>query len=189
MDINLITERLRIFYRQHKRLPTYGEMCKVLHYKSKGAVRYTVRKLLEEEILAKDETGALVPKKLFSVPHMGIIKAGSPIPAESIHGDSVDFYNYILNLPDDIFCLTVRGDSMIEAGIHEGDLVLIERRREPREGDIVAATIDGECTLKELRIDNGKYYLAPANRNYRDIYPLESLNIDGVVINVIRRYH
>jgi SOS-response transcriptional repressor LexA len=82
MDTALIITRLRYFYNRNKRLPTYGEMCKLLGYKSKGAVRYVVQKLIAECILEKDKQGALVPKKLLSLPMLGVIKAGYPIPAE-----------------------------------------------------------------------------------------------------------
>jgi SOS-response transcriptional repressor LexA len=82
MNKALILARLKYFYVRNKRMPTYGEMCKLLGYKSKGAVRYVVQKLIDEGILAKDKQGALAPKKLLSLPMLGVIKAGYPIPAE-----------------------------------------------------------------------------------------------------------
>src|SRR5437868_5815507 len=82
MNLPLITTRLRLFYDRNKRMPTYGEMCKLLGYQSKGAVRYTVQKLIKEGIVEKDEAGKLLPKNLFSIPMYGIVKAGYPMPID-----------------------------------------------------------------------------------------------------------
>src|SRR5947199_58035 len=82
MNKTLIITRLRYFYATNKRLPTYGEMCKLLNYQSEAAVRYVVQKLSEDDVLAKDEQGILIPKHILSIPMLGVIKAGYPMPAE-----------------------------------------------------------------------------------------------------------
>jgi repressor LexA len=77
---------------------------------------------------------------------------------------------------------------MIEAGICEGDLVIAERTQNAREGDIVIAEVDGGWTMKYLRKKNGKPYLEPANKNFKNIYPTEELRIAAVVKGVVRKY-
>ena len=84
--------------------------------------------------------------------------------------------------------LRVKGDSMKDAGILEGDLVLVERNENPQPDEIVIARVDGDWTIKYLRKDRNKFFLEPANKNYRPIFPTEELNIVAVVKAVIRRY-
>jgi SOS-response transcriptional repressor LexA len=78
---------------------------------------------------------------------------------------------------------------MIEAGINEGDIVIVDQKREIGKGDIVAACVDGEWTVKYLKKQDGKIFLVPANSKYPVIYPQQSLEIGGVVVSVMRKYH
>ena len=188
MDLNKAIKKLRTFYRQQKRLPSYQEICDMFGYSSKNAAVYLVNKLIEADILEKDEKGKLLPKKLFHIPHLGVIRAGYPAPVEGSLGDSIDFYEYLLNIPGDIFSLTVRGDSMIDEGINDGDIVIVEKNAHPHTGDIVAANVDGEWTVKYFAQKDGRIYLKPANIAYPIIKPRESLVIGGIVASVIRKY-
>ena len=77
---------------------------------------------------------------------------------------------------------------MIDAGIFEGDLVIVERGNEPKVGDIVVAILDGEFTLKRLKKSKGKFYLQAENPEYPDMYAMEELQSAGVVQGVIRKY-
>lgn len=157
-------------------------------YSSKNAAVYLVNKLVEADILEKDEKGKLLPKKLFHIPHLGVIKAGYPAPIEASLGDSIDFYEYLLGVPGDIFSLTVKGDSMIDEGIHEGDIVIVEKDVTPRNGDVVAAYVDGDWTVKYFHQERGDVSLVPANSAYPVIRPTAELLIGGVVVSVIRKY-
>lgn len=188
MDLEQAIKKLRAFYKQQKRLPSYQEICDLFGYSSKNAAVYLVNKLIEAGILEKDEKGKLLPKTLFHIPHLGIIKAGYPIPAETQLGDSIDFYEYLLDMPGDVFSLTVKGDSMIDEGIHEGDIVIVEKDALPRNGDVVAAVVDGEWTVKFFFQKDGEISLVPANPAYPTIHPRESFAIGGVVASVIRKY-
>ena len=188
MDLNKAITKLRKFYKQQRRLPSYQEICDMFGYSSKNAAVYLVNKLIEAEILEKDEKGKILPKKLFHIPHVGIIRAGYPAPVEGSLGDSIDFYEYLLDIPGDIFSLTVRGDSMIDEGINDGDIVIVEKDARPRVGDIVAANVDGEWTVKYFSQKNGQISLKPANTAYPEICPRESLIIGGIVASVIRKY-
>lgn len=190
MNINKALAKIRKFYLSQKRLPTYEEMKDLFGYASKRTAFTWTKKLIEAGFLQKDERGRLTPKNLFAIPHLGIIKAGIPTDAYATFGDSVDFYHYILGDPEEMFSLTVKGDSMKEEGINEGDMVIVERYRRPRDGDVVVANVDGEFTVKYYRKSkNGSIYLQPANAKYKNIYPKGELTIGGVVTSVIRKYH
>ena len=78
---------------------------------------------------------------------------------------------------------------MIEAGINEGDIVIVDQKRQIGKNDIVAACVDGEWTVKYFKKQDGKILLIPANSKYPVIYPQQSLEIGGVVVSVIRNYH
>ena len=95
---------------------------------------------------------------------------------------------WLIRRPDATYLLKVSGDSMIEAGIHPGDVVLVERGANPKSGAVVVAQVDGEWTLKFFFKDKNGVRLEPANPKYRTIRPKQSLEIGGVVRAVIRKY-
>ena len=96
--------------------------------------------------------------------------------------------DYLIQNKEATYILQVKGDSMIDAGIREGDLVIVERTHAPRVGDIVIAEVDGEWTMKYLRKRGETYYLVPANWNYKPIVATKELRIEAVVIAVVRKY-
>lgn len=189
MDIQAAITKFRTFYRNHKRLPSYQEICFLFNYSSKNAAVYLVDKLIDQGILEKDSQGKILPKKLFHIPHLGSIRAGFPTPADVLNDDSIDFYEYLLGMPGDIFSLTVSGDSMMDEGISDKDIVIVDRARIPREGDIVAACIDTEWTVKYFHKEGDRVEFHPANPNYPVLIPKNDLLIGGVVISVIRKYY
>lgn len=191
MDIEKAKQKFRKFYSRQKRLPTYEEICGLFNFKSKNASFYLVNKLLQAGVLGKDEKGKLFPRKLFQIPQLGIIHAGHPVAADALSDNSIDLYQYILDLPGQIFSLIVKGDSMIEEGITDGDIVIIEKGREPHVGDVVAACINNEWTVKYFKKRDNEILLVPANPHYPIIHARnrDSLLIGGVVISVIRKYH
>lgn len=161
-----------------------------MNFASKNAAFKLADKLIEAGFLEKDESGKLIPKRLFApLPATGIVKAGFPSPAEEELADTISFDEYLIEKPEATFLLKVSGDSMIDAGIHPDDLVLIERGRNPKDGDIVVAAVDGEWTMKYYSKEEGKVVLVPANKKYKKIYPEKTLEIGGVVTSVIRKYH
>jgi repressor LexA len=81
----------------------------------------------------------------------------------------------------------VRGDSMIDAGIFEGDLVVVEKRAAAQKGDIVVAIVDNQFTLKRLDLENGRFVLKPENKGYAVIRPEGELEIFGVMIGLVRK--
>jgi repressor LexA len=104
--------------------------------------------------------------------------------------ESISLDNYLIPNKEKTFILEVKGDSMIEAHIEEGDLVIAERAETAKNGEIVVAEVDGEWTLKYLRKDTIKntIWLEPANKNYKPIHPKHSLRIAAVIRGVIRKY-
>lgn len=182
--------KLRKFYARHKRLPSYQEMLGLFGVRSKNAVSRAVHKFIEAGIVEKDSKNRLVPgPALFGVRVLGSVQAGWPSPAEEELADAVSLDDYLIGNKEATFMLHVSGDSMIDAGIHPGDLVLVERNRTPRTGDIVIAHVDGEFTVKRLERKNNKLALVPANPKFKIIYPSNELSIEGVVVSVIRKYH
>jgi len=121
------------------------------------------------------------------IPLLGSIIAGRPEMSDSGVEGCIDIDPTTLRLPKNArtFALKVRGDSMRQAGILEGDVVIMEFR-EARQGDIVAALIDGETTLKRFIIQNGVPYLRAANPRYPDLIPATELVIQGVLIALLR---
>ncbi len=187
MSITEAAKRVKIFYIQNRRMPSIQELGEILGLASKKNSFNWAKKLIQAGLLGKDEKGKLYPLALFTIPDFGIIKAGYPAPIHSA-SDSLDLYNFILDLPGDVFSLTVHGDSMIDASIREGDIAIINPNKAAMDGDIVAALVDGECTLKYFYKDHKGVRLVPANPEYPIIYPETELIIQGVVIHLIRRF-
>lgn len=180
---------LQGFYRTHKRMPGYSEMCTLFGFASKNAVAKVVDKLVEAGVVRKDSRGKLTPRMLGNeIPLVGYVEAGMPSPAEEQALDHVTIDDLLLGERDKMYLLRVKGLSMIDAGIHEGDLLLVERTDNARVGDIVVANMDGEWTVKYLREKRGRKYLEAANEDYHDLWPEQSLEIGGVVRSVIRTY-
>lgn len=177
------------FYRDAKRMPTYTEIMKLVGFKSKNAVAKLVAKLVEEGVLDKDSSGRLVPNRLLGeVPVLGLVEAGFPTVAEETVLDTMSIDEYLINDKDKTYLLEVKGQSMIDAGIHEGDLVVAERTSNPKDGDIVIAEVDGGWTMKYLRKKGTQVFLEPANKDFKPIYPENDLHIAAVVTGVIRKY-
>jgi repressor LexA len=189
-DINEDTiTPLRSFYRRNKRLPTYSELCLIFGYSSKNAAFRLAQRMIDEGYMEKDTAGRLLPRAdKFGIPLTGYVQAGFPTPAEEDLVDSMSLDDYLIDKPETSFLLKVSGDSMIEAGILEGDLVVVERGASPKSGDIVLACVDDEWTLKYLRRQDGEYELVPANPKYPVIRAKGELKVAGVVRSSIRRY-
>ena len=171
-------------------MPSYAEMVTLLGVRSKSVVDYWVNKLIAAELLEKDQTGRLsLTKRSFAIPMAGSVQAGFPSMEEEIISDVVSMDEYLVTRPETSFLLQVSGDSMIEAGIMEGDLAIVEKDRSPKTGDIVIAEVDGEWTMKYFVRKGDDVVLEAANPKYPDIHPRRELRIGGVVTAVIRKYH
>jgi SOS regulatory protein LexA len=188
--VRTVEKKIAVFFRENRRMPTYSEMIDLLGVRSKSVVHFWINKLLAKGLLEKDSRGFLKPtRSALALPMVGKIAAGLPSPAEEELRDVISFDEYLITRPGSSFLLTVSGDSMTGAGIMEGDLVIVERDREPLNGDIVIAEVDGEWTIKYLRKEGRNIILVAANQKYKTIRPKSDLRIGGVVTAVIRKYH
>ena len=176
------------FYDRHGRMPSFSEIAEMTGYRSKSAVSYAVDGLIREGFVKKDRKGNLIPVKLDPVRVLGLVEAGFPSPAEEELSDTMSLDEYLIDNRDATFMLKVKGDSMVDAGIHDGDMVLVERGGRYGEGSVVVAEVDGEWTVKYFRKRNGKAFLEPANQDYDPVYPKDSLTVAAVVKAVIRKY-
>lgn len=122
-----------------------------------------------------------------TVPLLGTVVAGEPLESEEVP-DWVEIPESLLRRGEH-FALRVRGDSMIEDGIHEGDLLVVQRRETAEVGQTVVAVVDGEATVKRFYRQNGRIELRPANASYAPIVAdPESVQVRGVVVGLVRSY-
>ncbi len=188
--IQTVQKRIAAFFRENRRMPTFAEMVSLLGVKSKSVVNFWIDKLIQAEILEKDERRHLrFRKSSFAIPLVGSVQAGFPSPEEEALCDIMSMDEYLITKPEASFLLQVSGDSMIGEGIMEGDLVVIERGRQPKVGDVVIAEVDGEWTMKYFKKQGKQIYLEAANPKYPIIRPKTELRLGGVVTAVIRKYH
>ncbi len=184
---------------QHKRgySPSLADLAIAFGVSSKNAVAKVISALVKQGHLEKDPKGRIkiidMPEEgsehtAIVLPLFGPITAGFAAPAEEQAEEHITMENYLVRDKASTFLLRVKGDSMINAGIFEGDLVVVERKKTPRREDIVVGVLDGEFTLKRLKQDKGKYYLQAENPAYPDLHALEELQVAGVVVGVIRKY-
>ena len=134
MSLENAIKKIRSFFRKNRRLPSYQEIADLMGFASKNAAFKIAQKLIDAGYLEKDETGRLIPRRLFSpIPTTGVIKAGFPSPAEEELVDLISLDEFLIEKPEATVMVKVSGDSMIDAGIHPGDIVLMERGRNPKE--------------------------------------------------------
>ena len=190
-----LVEALRRHAQQGIGLPTYRELCAEFGWASTGTVRDHLRALVRKGYL--EQAGHRAhrqlrlrerPVPMARVPVLGRVAAGTPIFSE-------ENFDGTVAVPLDWigrgghFVLRVAGDSMIGAGILDGDEVVVRHQQTAREGEIVVATLDGETTLKRLRRRRGHTFLVAANPRFRPI-PVRSDSsvIQGVVVGLLRAY-
>jgi len=177
--------------------PSLSDLAVAFGVRSKNAIAKVVNVLVREGYLKKDPKGRIKilesdhdehGEDAFLLPLFGPIAAGPATAAEEQVEDTIALHEYVVSKPLSTFLLRVRGDSMINAGIMEGDLVIVEKGREPKPLDIVVGILDGQFTLKRLMKNKGKYYLQAENAAYSDMHAADSLEVAGVVRGVVRKY-
>lgn len=178
--------------------PTLKEMREHFCVTSDNSILKHLKALTEKGFIKKDDTPRGIQlldrikeklsSKEFSLPVLGFIPAGGPVLTEEYVDSWMTVGEDLAKNSEDYFLLKVRGESMIDAGIFEGDLVVVDKKRTSKHGDIVVALVDNGNTLKRLIKKDGKTYLKAENQNYKDIYAENELLIQGVVTALIRRY-
>lgn len=180
---------ISFFYHTKGRMPSFSEIGELTGLQSKNAVSKLVDKLDSLKVVGKDAKGRLIPRSIASpVRILGSVEAGFPSPAEEELADTLSLDDFLIENPDATFLLKVSGDSMSEAGILPGDMVIVDKGQTPKSGDIVIAEVDGQWTMKYLRKRGESVTLIPANPNYKPIKPKNELKIAGVVTAVVRKY-
>lgn len=177
------------FYENNKRMPTYSEMMDMFDYRSKNSVHKLVKKLVDQNFVDQDDQGRLIPNQLNNgVKVLGLIQAGFPTTTTADELDTMSLDQFLIKKKEATYLLKVEGLSMKDAGILPGDLVLVEKTDQAKDGDIVIAEVDGEWTMKYLKMKNGRIHLQAANNKFKPIYPDNDMKVAAVVKAVIRKY-
>ena len=180
---------ISIFYQDNGRMPSFSEIGELVGFRSKNAVSKFVSKLVQNGVVDKDKKGRLIPRSITSATRvLGTVEAGFPSPAEEELADTMSLDDLLIQNPQATFLLRVSGDSMTEAGILPGDMVIVDKGQTPKNGDIVIAEVDGAWTMKYLKKRGAEVTLIPANPKYRPIRPKKELKIAGVVTAAVRKY-
>lgn len=190
-----IYEFLVDHHRAFLKPPTLDELCGALGMKSRGSLHKQIQALVEAGLIepahGKQRGIRLTEQARHArnkIPVMGFIAAGRPIEALE-NPEWVDIPD-LLKGQGSCYVLQIKGDSMIEDGILDGDWVIIERRTHARNGEIVVALIEGrEATLKHIEQRPGEIILHPANSSMPPMrYPVEQVEIQGVLVGQMRSY-
>ena len=181
--------QLQDYYARHQVLPSYSAIAELVGLRSKASVAQMLERLKSEGFVQSTPDRRLRPgKRFFERPLAENIRAGQPSPAIDTGRDTLTVDEYLVPHPSRTVFVRVKGDSMIDAGIHDGDTVVVEKRSSANVGDIVVAIIDNELTLKRLAREKGKPVLRPENKAYAVIRPKGDLEIFGVVVGLFRKY-
>lgn len=191
----MLTEKQKTFFEKLKQiygknpLPSFDIIASEFGFKHKNSVWQYFNKLKEFDLIReKDRRFYINPDQFGAVLFATPVKAGFPSPAEDFIEKRVSLdEDFKINSPS-TFLFTVSGDSMIDLGIFEGDMVIIRKTPVANSGDVVLACVDGEFTLKTYRKKGNDVFLEPANKNYEIIRPQSELTIFGVVTGMVRNF-
>ena len=171
--------------------PSVREICEAVNLKSTSTVQYHLNKLEKKGVINKSDGKSRSLhlnnsiSEFRSVPIVGEIAAGLPLSAEENQIGELPYPES--NFNDSLIALKVNGDSMIDAGIHDGDLVVVDKSKEPLDGDIGAFLVyDTEATVKYIDTIRNKQYLIPANKSYENIEISENISVVGKVVSLFR---
>lgn len=185
------------YYNENNVYPTFDEMRDSLKIKSKSGIHKLLSSLEEKGFVNRlpHKARALsinssVNKNEKNLPFLGRIAAGNPIEAITGSFEQISVPNYLINNKDEHFSLEVSGDSMVDAGIFDGDIVIIRKTEAANSGDIVVALIDqNEVTLKRFRSFKNSIALEPANKNYKiRLFGEDRVKIQGKLVGLIRKF-
>ena len=182
--------KLQDYYADWKSIPSYAKLCEVFGIASKSWVKAVLTRLNAAGFIERTPDGAWIPTRQFFARPLAesSVQAGMPASITETQGEYFIIDEMLIDTPSETTLIPVRGDSMIEAGIYDGDIAVVEKRNIANVGDIVVAIVDNEFTLKTLDKERGKYILRPANQAYQVIRPQGTLEIFGVLTGLIRKY-
>ena len=183
--------RLQDYYADNRRIPSYARLAELMGFASKTASLKLLARLESQGFIARtpDDDAWIPAKRFFERPLAeAAVPAGTPVLANDVGGEPFFVDDYLVRKPSRTAMIPVKGDSMCDAGINDGDVAVVERGGAAHKGDFVVAIVDNEFTLKELGLERGKFILKPHNKAYPVIRPKGSLEIFGVMVGLVRRY-
>lgn len=184
--------KLRDLYAVERALPSsLTQMAKVLGFNSANAALKLCDRLCSAGVLRKGTGGKVLPaERFFALPLMDAsVRAGTPDAVEpQSWSDVMTLESFLVKHPSKTVLLKVRGDSMRDAGILDGDLAVIERTKQALQGQFVVAVVDGVYTLKELRYEGKRPVLMPHNPEHKPIRPQADLEIYGIFRGLARSH-
>ena len=190
-----VLEFIENFMEKNSYPPSVREMCAGLNISSTATIVYHLRKLESQGKLvrskqknrAMDVVGKEKNIQTKQIPVVGKVAAGTPILATENIEDTINVNDNLFGDQDELFILNVSGESMINAGILNGDKIVVHKQANAENGQIVVAMIDDEATVKRFYKENGKIRLQPENDFMQPII-VENATILGIVVGLIRNY-
>lgn len=182
--------RLQDYYADWKSIPSYASLCEVFGIASKSWVKAILDRLGKAGFLDRTPDGVWIPTRQFFARPLAesAVPAGMPVMVSASQGEHLIIDEMLIDTPSKTTLIPVKGDSMIDAGIHDGDVAVVEKRLSANVGDIVVAIVDNAFTLKTLGRERGQFILCPANPAYPVIRPQGTLEIFGVLVGLVRKY-
>lgn len=182
-------DKLRDYYAKHRVLPSFSGVAALLGLKTTSTVAAMVDRMKTAQLLASSPDRRLQPgKHFFNRFLVGSVRAGEPQAANDVPVRGLEIDAYLIDSPSRTVLLTVKGDSMINAGLLPGDTLVVKKSAPAVEGEIVVAIVDNEFTVKYLAKDKAGFYLKPGNIAYPIIRPKDGLEIFGLVVASFRKY-
>ena len=195
-----VLDFIKQFSAKNKYPPSVRQICKAMNLKSPATVHVHINHLINKGLLKRSDQGnhlleLLVPNEydvksdeVVNVPLLGKVTAGNPIEAIELPNEFFFFFIYLIPKKKEVFTLEVNGESMINAGIQDGDIVIVERCKTANNGDkVVAMNEDNEVTLKTFYKEKGYYRLQPEN-DYMMPIILDKVDILGKAIGLYRKF-
>lgn len=194
LDIFSYLGKLQDYYAREKIIPSTTQLSVLWNVKARSWTHQIVQRLKEEGFLENAPGGRLRPAPRFFERTVGHrVRAGMPQQAPDVQPELLRIDDYLIEKPSQTILFPVRGDSMVDLGILEGDMVIIERSNSAAVGQIVLGIVDNEFTLKVLAKDQDGYYLEARNEkrsvDYPPIRPEQKLEIYGFYVGLIRKAH
>ena len=196
-----LLDYIKSYYRDKDLFPTFDEMKDNLSIKSKSGIYKLLSSLEDKGYIRKTPHKARaielnnfrknsIETNKTNLPFFGRIAAGNPIEAITGSFEQISVPNYLINNKKEHFTLEVNGDSMIDEGIYDGDIVVISKTNSAETGDIVVALIDeNEVTLKKFRSFKDSIALEPSNKNFKTrIFGKDRVQIQGKLVGLIRKF-
>ena len=194
LDIFSYLGKLQDYYAKEKIIPSTTQLSALWNVKARSWTHQIVQRLKEEGFLENAPGGRLRPAPRFFERTVGHrVRAGMQQQASDVQPELLRIDDYLIEKPSQTILFPVRGDSMVDLGILEGDMVIIERSNSASVGQVVLGIVDNEFTLKVLAKDQDGYYLEARNEkrsaDYPPIRPEQKLEIYGFYVGLIRKAH